>query len=151
MAEIFGAVASGAGLASLAMQLLESAHKLHSLYDSCKNAPDTIQELSFELETMSLSLRHLERHRVEDSIESELLARCMSVCQTKTARITALVSRMDSRVQSFCGLGKLYAAFKEPEMDRMLDGLERAKSAISLAYMTYCQYVVMFLAEHKTC
>lgn len=139
MVEMFGAVASGAGLASLAIQLLDSAHKLHGLYDSCKNAPEMIQELSFEIETMSLSLRHLERHRLEDSINSELMARCIQVCQQKTARITALVSRMDQRVQSYRGFGKLYAAFKEPEMDRMLDDLERAKSAISLAYMGYCQ------------
>ena len=34
MAEIFGAVASGAGLLSLSMQLLESSQKLKSFYDT---------------------------------------------------------------------------------------------------------------------
>jgi hypothetical protein len=39
MAEIFAAVASGAGLLSLAIQLLESSRKLKGFYDTSKDAP----------------------------------------------------------------------------------------------------------------
>ncbi|KAM0719514.1 hypothetical protein Q7P37_003644 [Cladosporium fusiforme] len=41
MAEILGAIASGAGLVSLSMQLLESAQKLKGFYDTSRDAPDT--------------------------------------------------------------------------------------------------------------
>lgn len=139
MAEIFGAVASGAGLASLAIQLLESAHKLQNFYQACRNAPETVRDLAFELETMSLSLRHLERHRLEDDVDAELMIRCIRTCQSRTSRITALIRKMDRRLQSLRGFGKLYAAFKEPEMDKMLEELEHAKSAMNLAYLSYCQ------------
>lgn len=54
MAEIFGAVASGAGLVSLSMQLLESSQKLKGFYDSCRDAPETVRQLYFDLETMSM-------------------------------------------------------------------------------------------------
>jgi hypothetical protein len=53
MAELFSAVASGAGLISLALQLMETAQKLHSLYHTAKDAPDAVKHLSFELTTMS--------------------------------------------------------------------------------------------------
>jgi hypothetical protein len=36
-------------------------------------------------------------------------------------------------------LGKLYAAFKEPEVEKLLDELERAKSSLSLTHISYCQ------------
>jgi hypothetical protein len=54
MAEIFAAVASGAGLVSLAIQLLESSQKLKGLYNASKSAPKTASDLCFELETLSL-------------------------------------------------------------------------------------------------
>jgi hypothetical protein len=59
MADIFGAVASGAGLASLALQLVDTAQKLKTLYNATKDAPSAVAELSFELETMSLSIHQL--------------------------------------------------------------------------------------------
>jgi len=53
MAEVvLGVVASGAGLASLAIQLFESAKKLKSFRDVVKNAPDLLDELILDLETM---------------------------------------------------------------------------------------------------
>lgn len=81
MAEIFGAVASGAGLISLAMQLLESAEKLHGFYHTSEYAPETLRELAEEMETISLSLRHLEQHRQHDDTLDDLLDRCIGSCQ----------------------------------------------------------------------
>jgi hypothetical protein len=63
MAEVFGAVASGVGLVSLALQLVDSAQKLKKLYNTTRDAPTTVADLCFELETMSLSLRQLNSHR----------------------------------------------------------------------------------------
>jgi hypothetical protein len=59
MAEVFAAVASGAGLVSLSIQLIDSAQKLKKLFNASKDAPTTVADLCFELETMSLSLRQL--------------------------------------------------------------------------------------------
>ena len=67
MAEIIGAVASGAGLLSLSFQLLQNAQRLKSLYNRTKNAPETLLELTFSLETISLMLKELEKHRQHDS------------------------------------------------------------------------------------
>jgi hypothetical protein len=48
MAEIFGAVASGAGLLSLSIQLLDSAQRLKGFYNATENAPQTVADLSFD-------------------------------------------------------------------------------------------------------
>ena len=59
MAEIFGAVASGAGLVSLAVQLAESSQKLKALLKAYRDAPEVVVKLSYELETMLQILRQL--------------------------------------------------------------------------------------------
>jgi len=58
---IVGLVAAGAGLASLVIQLGESATKLRKLYYAAKNAPRTIARLAFDLDTMALTFRELEK------------------------------------------------------------------------------------------
>jgi len=139
MAEIFGAVASGAGLVSLSMQLLESSQKLKSFYNASKDAPSAVADLSFELETMSLSLRQLAIHRQADISSDTLLGRCMTTCTLMTAKIEAAVAKMEHLLRKSRGIGRVYAAFKEPEIVKLLEGLEHAKSSMLFAYMSYCQ------------
>ena len=50
---ILGVVAGGAGLASLSIQLAESAVKLKRLYHSMRNAPETLKEIADEIKLMS--------------------------------------------------------------------------------------------------
>jgi hypothetical protein len=139
MAEIFAAVASGAGLVSLAIQLLESSRKLKGLYNATKDAPQNVKDLCFDLETLSLQLRQLEQHRQHDHLDTELLGRCIAQCQRRTEKVGDLVDDMARYIRRSAMLGKLYAAFKEPEVEKLLDELERAKSSLSLTYISYCQ------------
>jgi hypothetical protein len=139
MAEIFGAVASGAGLMSLSMQLLESSQKLKNFYDASKDAPQTVADLSFELETMSLSLRQLVIHRQADISSDTLLGRCMTTCTLMTTKIEAAVNKMENLLRKSRSIGRMYAAFKEPEISKLLESLEHAKSSMLFAYMSYCQ------------
>jgi hypothetical protein len=143
MAEIFGAVASGAGLASLAIQLVDSAQKLKALYNASKDAPATVAELCFELETMSLSLRQLDSHRNASITGDELLGRCYTTCIRMVGKIEDAVIKIERLIQRRRMVGRLYMAFKEPEIRELLEELERSKSSMSFAYMSYCQYVVL--------
>jgi hypothetical protein len=139
MAEIFGAVASGAGLVSLAVQLLESAQKVKGFYNATKDAPQAVADLGFELETMSLSLRQLEHHRRSAVLGDELLGRCLLTCTKMVRKIEIAVNRMERQLQKSRSVGRLYAAFKEPDTHKLLEELEQAKSSMLFAYMSYCQ------------
>jgi hypothetical protein len=141
MAEIFGAVASGAGLVSLSMQLLDSAQKLKGFYDTSKDAPDTVARLCFDLETMALALRQFEQYRQNDVVGSELLGRCIKACDQAVAKIKAAVEKVDRLLSKARFAGKVYMGFKEPEVRRLLEEMEHAKSSMLLAYTSYCQYV----------
>ena len=56
-------------------------------------------------------------------------------------KVEVTVSKIERHIQRFHVGGRLYMAFKEPEIQDLLDELERAKSSMSFAYMSYCQYV----------
>jgi hypothetical protein len=139
--EAFAAVASGAGLVSLAMQILQSSQKLKGLCNASRDAPRTIEDLCFELETLSLQLRQLERHRHLDCLDTtEVLGRCIAVCERRTTRVRDLVDAMARYMRRSSTFGRVYTAFSEPEMKKLLVELEQAKSSLSLAYISYCQY-----------
>jgi len=139
MAEVFAAVASGAGLVSLAIQLLESSQKLKDLYSATRDAPRNVKDLCFDLETLSLQLRQLEQHRQHDHLDTELLDRCIAQCERRTGNVRDIVDDMARYIRRSAAFGRLYAAFKEPEVESLLDELERAKTSLSLTYISYCQ------------
>jgi len=140
MAEIFGAVASGAGLISLSMQLLESSQKLKSFCDTARNAPETVSRLCFDLETMSLALHQFEQYRQQDILGSELLSRCIETCGHAVSRIQVAVDKIDRLLHKTRFAGRVYLGFREPEVRMLLEDMEHAKSSLHLAYTSYCQY-----------
>jgi hypothetical protein len=142
MAEIFGAVASGAGLVSLSMQLLESSQKLKSFCDTARDASGAVANLSFELETMSLALYQFEQYRQQDIFGSELLTRCVTSCRRAVSRMQAAVSKIDALLRRSRFAGRVYMGFKDPEVRGFLEEMEHAKSFLQLAYTEYCQYAI---------
>lgn len=134
---ILGVVSGGAGLLSLAIQLGESARKLKSFHDSMRNAPETLEDLEFDLQTMALSLEQLERHRQRDSHDAALLARCIERCARCTDKIGQALDKMLALTARSKKMGKIYIAFKEKDVDKLLAELERAKSSLQLALAFY--------------
>ena len=123
------------------MQLVESAQKLKAFYNSSRNAPAMVADICFELETMSLSLRQLEIYRRPDSTANDLLVRCILTCERMTRKIRASVAKIERLLQRSRSAGRLYMAFKEPEIRGLLEEMEHAKSSMAFAYMSYCQCV----------
>lgn len=138
MAEIF-AVASGASLISLAMRLLQSSQKLKILYNAGKPASQTVMDLSFELETMSLALRQLAFHRRTDTSNDTLLGPCVMTCTLMTAKIEATVDKMERHLLKSRGTARMSSAFKEPEISKLMESLEHSKSSMMFAYVSYCR------------
>ncbi|KIY03454.1 uncharacterized protein Z520_00145 [Fonsecaea multimorphosa CBS 102226] len=135
---VFGLAASGAGLLSLSIQLVECAAKLKRIYHAARDAPRIIARLQLGLETMALALRQLEQRRQQRTASDALLARCIVECELHTAEIQELIDKMEDRLSKDAKIGgRLYAAFKQRDVKELLDGLEKAKSSLELAYMMY--------------
>lgn len=124
---VLGVVAGGAGLASLSIQLAESAIKLRRLYHSIKDAPSTMKEIADEIEVMSLSLKYLERHRQSESHGSDLLDQCIKKCQAHVEKINLLTEEISRKLDIAGLVGRLYTAMRERDLDKLLGDLARAR------------------------
>lgn len=137
MAEIFGAVTGGLGLASLALQLADSALQLKGFCERVKDARSKLTDLAHDIETISLTLQELERHRQRGRQDDTLLKRCAEGCKGKADQIEALVDKMEARITRLNVAGKAYTALKKTDVQELLVELEQAKSSIMLALQMY--------------
>ncbi|KAJ3517500.1 hypothetical protein NM208_g14693 [Fusarium decemcellulare] len=95
MAEVLGIAASGAGLLSLSLQLIDGAQKLRQRYESTEKLPESIKNLTEDLETMAWQLRIVETD-ADDILEQQrgpiMLARCRGRLESVTKQLTSLTA-----------------------------------------------------------
>lgn len=110
------------------------------MYHTVKDAPKSLEHLSFELETMAMSLELLEqqRQRLGQNCTEVIFIRCLATCQRNIQEVQQLVDRMNHHLERHARLrGKLYFAFKDPDAEDLLGRLEKAKSSLHMAYTMY--------------
>lgn len=140
MAEILAVASAGAGLLSLSIQLLESGKKLHNLYNDTRDAPNFLQDVSTDLELMGLMLHNFEKYRTQDDRSQDvLLVRCTDRIRSISSEIDTLTSELLAHLQRSKMRGRLRIVMKEPEIQRLLTKLERAKSSPAIAHQLYLE------------
>lgn len=105
MAEIVELVSGGAGLASLALQLVETAQALRRVYHGYKHAPEILKGVAFEVETLSLAMREMEREGMICELANDsLLARCLTMCRAHVSRNRSFSSETGGYSATVCRL-----------------------------------------------
>lgn len=138
MAEL-GVIASGAGLASLAIQLGDSAMKLKRFCEKVRSAPQDLRDSIFEIETLCLVLRQIERDppHTKSNLDPAVMMRCLEMCSEATARIEKIATALQNSIERHKISGAVKTALKEREMQDFFSKLERAKSTLLLAHQMY--------------
>ena len=142
MAEVFATVASSAGLASLGIQIIEGLVKLRDLCSRIHGAPEAVQQLLSELETLAHVLEEYENtvgaraqgasaasHALKDAVR-----KCIEV-QQNLSEISHSFEKdlfmLSSRRRSAWASVKF--AVSEKHVATLLAKIERAKSSVALA------------------
>ncbi|KAF2718487.1 hypothetical protein K431DRAFT_274766 [Polychaeton citri CBS 116435] len=142
MAEIAGVVASGAGLISLSLQLVESVAKLRCLIQGLRNAPESLEEAVDEIEILAQILRQIEEDRVAHSSQpSPLINSCVLLCQRSTEKLVSRTQKLDQAMKRSRLGGRFVFILQEGELDKLCCALERAKSTLVIAHQMYLGYV----------
>jgi hypothetical protein len=145
MAEILGVVASGAGLASLAVQLLECIEKLHDLHANIRDAPMEIREILDEVDLLGdvltsylgVSGGATRTCLVPTVVQKQALGHCLKVLEILRNIAHELDTAMQtSRTRRWINWAKVGAVFKRKQLARLQTALERAKSTLTLAILT---------------
>ncbi|KAK5452822.1 hypothetical protein LTS15_006970 [Exophiala xenobiotica] len=144
MAEILGVVAGGAGLASLAVQLVECFHKLHDLHANIRDAPTEIRDILDEVDILGdvltgylgVSEGATRTCLVPTVVQKQALDHCSKVLEILRNIADELETTMQtSRTRQWINWAKVGAAFKRKQLARLQTALERAKSTLTLAIL----------------
>ena len=138
MAEVFATVASGAGLASLGLQLLECAVKLKRFYESCEKAPKVLNRLSRDINTFALLLRQIDDTRALYSVEdTEVLQESIEICRDCTQDIITLTSQLEATLRRHNITGRIYTVLRMREVTELCAELEGAKTSLMMAFQLF--------------
>ena len=138
MAEIFAAVASGAGLVSLGLQLVDCAVKLKAFYENVEKAPRSLNRISREINTFALLLRQIDDTRARYGVEdSEVLQESIEICIECTEEIVSFTSRLEAIMRRYQTAGRVYSALRMRDVQEICAELERAKNSLMMAFQVF--------------
>jgi len=145
MAEIFGVATGAFGIASLAIQLVESTKKLKVFCDDLQNAPQEIQGLIGDLERFASLLEtiasssQMQEHALSTP-QACLLNGSLGSCKRSAEQILVVVRDMEDNVARRKRIGAIRVALKKDLLDKYVRRLEQAKTSLALSYTVYWKY-----------
>jgi hypothetical protein len=128
--DVLGMVARGAGLLSLSLQLADSAATLKRLYHDTRNAPEALNRLAHEIETVSLDLKLIERKGQSEACGADLLNQCLERCQRHAADIQQLTDRLSLKIGRVFLFSNVDTVVREQVLDMLLDDLDHTQNTL---------------------
>lgn len=141
MAEVFGVVASGMGVVSLAFQVADSVKKLKDFYGLMKDAPEDIHLALDEVEVLSIVLEDIDRDIQQQLFPSPAIKaaamKSLRMCTVASEALKTLVQELEKNIVASKKRGAFKAALKKDKVDRFRERLESAKSTMLVANHCY--------------
>ncbi|KAF7931719.1 uncharacterized protein EAE98_004455 [Botrytis deweyae] len=137
MAEI-GIIASGMGVASLGLQLMDGVRKLKQFWDEVKEAPEDIQYALEELDALSLVLSDIHTSNSNlPSIPSATVTRCSELCRRGTDILNTIVKDLNVAISKRRKIGSAKVVLKKDTLDKFRNRLRDAQYMLMLSRQTY--------------
>ena len=147
MAEVLAVVASGAGLASLAIQLADGIDRLRKRCENLEKLRDNISTLIGDLEIIVEQLHYLEAGQVEIlefMVVPTALGRCQVGCENVIRRLETLIAGIPTMSSGGSKTRILRTLFKSKKLKIEFDEL---RSAVHGLQLNFTGYVSSSLAE----
>ncbi|KAF7900456.1 uncharacterized protein EAF01_007758 [Botrytis porri] len=147
MAEI-GIIASGMGVASMGLQLMDGIRKLKQFWDEVKEAPEDIQYTLEELDALSLVLSdmHITNSNLP-SIPSATVTKCLELCRRGTNILNTTVNDLNRAISKRRKIGSAKVVLKKDTLDKFRNRLRDAQYMLILSQQTYSD--ALQLEYHK--
>ena len=143
MAEVVGIIASGAGIATLGGQILESVFKLQQIFTAIRDAPEELKTILEEIAIVTnVLIQCSQQSRSFSSGTSQPGARDQALlyCETACMSLFAIVSEIEDGIRGPKFRSRWYsfqAVLKAKRIANLVARLERAKSTLALAQLLY--------------
>ena len=140
MAEVLGVAASGVGVASFALQLVNSATRLRCLWADVKDAPKEVLDLVREIEVLGRllgTIKTIHRPIPDAAIFKAIIDQCYSLCEESAQNLQKVAHELEMLIKQKRTLGSLRIVLKKDIVAKLTSQLERSKSSLLLAQQTY--------------
>ncbi|KAF8852013.1 ankyrin [Acephala macrosclerotiorum] len=152
MAEVLAIVASGAGLASLAIQLADGIDRLRKRCENLEKLRDNIGTLIEDLEIIAEQLHNLEVDHIEIlefMVVPTALGRCQAGCENVIRRLETLIAGMPSTSSGGSKTRILRTLFKSKKWKIEFDELRSVVHGLQLNFIgIQCFHQRAFMQKH---
>ena len=129
------AAASVIAVTSLAFKLAESTKKLFEFWDSIQNAPEEVNDIKLELESLRNVLEQI-GHEAQHQPPTRLVEPALRLCSRKINTVKSLTSDIESGFTSsrICTRkwSALQAVLSRKKIEKVQSSLERLKATLIL-------------------
>ena len=126
--EVGGAVISICGFA---IQLADSARKLHDFWQSVDDAPSTIQSIADDLKVLETTLRQISADGNSSTVPQDALLSCQKKIDALTTEVTRLGPGFSSKSRRKREWTSVKVAWGSKDLERSLEALlDSAKSTL---------------------
>jgi hypothetical protein len=139
MAEVFGFVASGISVASLAIQILENINRVIDFCKSIKDAPTDIYRILLELQILSNIVSGIQlvfEKRSLPEISEATIKNTLDLVRHDISKLSALSSDLERKLNSEKKITRTWArvqtVLSEKKIGLLKDHLDRAKATLQL-------------------
>jgi hypothetical protein len=142
MAEMLGIAASGMGVASLAIQIGDSVMKLKDFWNAVKEAPEEVEYLIEEIETLSLVLSDIGGNGNQDNlsqIDSAASKKCQDLCRRGAEVLSTVVRDAEQEIAKKKRFGSVKLVLKKGIQDKLRDRLRTVQIMLILSNQTYTE------------
>jgi hypothetical protein len=141
MAEALSLVASGAGFASLAIQLGNILIRLKDLWAKIKTSKDEIRYFIEEIETLSILLSEIRDGSNDEDMTSQAAAteKSLALCQRGVTILSEVLIDLDKQISRRRLVGGLKATMKSSTIAQLRDRLSKAQLLLVLSYQIYSE------------
>jgi len=137
MAEL-GIAASGIGIASLALQVGDCIVRLKGFWDAVKDAPEEINHLIEEIETLSSVLSDFETsEQPELNLGRESTSKCLQFCKKAVGILDSVVKDIEANIKKRKRVGSVKAVLKRDAIEKLRERLMTAQSMLMLSNNMY--------------
>ena len=142
MAEVLGAVSGVVGIAAATIQ---SASILVKFFNNIKDAPDTIHQISSQLQSLKVVLDQIEQRFApqdtksaqppENKLTKDALRECNAIVNSFTKDLKPLMEGMEDPKRTKISWARLRTAFSDQKIQSSLSRLQFSNTTLTLALM----------------
>lgn len=139
MAELFGAVASGIGIAGVAAQAMDGIRKLHAFCRDIRDAPEELEHMANELEVLLSTINLMEiQIRQNASICHNLdPTPALRLVDQSVRSLSTVIQDLNLEIAQKGTLGSIKSAWKKKALEAHMIKIERSKASLGLAVTAY--------------